>query len=74
MPMRAHLLIGSLGFSMNLLMFPSLLKTTPPYLLGSLTSAAPTTRSHLVLMKISMRGLAPCLRRLSPRYMTKGSP
>jgi len=33
MPMRAQLLMGSLGFSTNLLMVPSLLKMTTPYLL-----------------------------------------
>ena len=72
--MRAQLLMGSLGFSTNLLMVPSLLKTMMPYLLGSVTFAAPTTQSLWVSLKTSMRGLAPCFRRLSPRYMMKGSP
>ena len=38
MPIGAQLLMGSLGFSTNLLMVPSLLKTTTPYLLGSIAS------------------------------------
>jgi hypothetical protein len=69
-------------------MFPSLLKATVPYLLGSLTFAAPTTQSHRVSSKTCMRGLANTLRRMAqngvnsvkiklfeeviPKYIMKG--
>jgi len=73
-PIRAHSLIGSLGFSTILFMVSSVLKATTPYLLGSFTFATPPTKSDPDSLKRSTKGLTPCLRRLSPRYMTKGSP